>query len=133
TDHSEDKLDMVPAAESDVLPFVPWSKEKEFFEPIQQAPAVSVPENKFGENIVWFLQEFANADSGQLEYAELEIYGENDSGREGSCTITVQEICKAAAETITAMLSASPAPTKNQCFISGRHTFNGKSVCSVCG
>ena len=61
-----------------------------------QAP-VAVSENRFGENLVWFLKEFAGADNDQLEFAELEIIGESESGVEGTCTVTVQEICEAAA------------------------------------
>lgn len=74
-----------------------------------KSPAVAVPDNKFGDNLLWFLREFASADDDQLEYAELEIYGEGESGVEGVCTVSVQEICEAAASTIE-MLTGSPSP-----------------------
>lgn len=52
------------------------------------------------EQIIWFLREFENAEDEQLEDCELEIYGEDDEGREGTCTISVQDIAKKAADFI---------------------------------
>ena len=77
----------------------------------RQSPAVAAPDNKFGDNLLWFLREFANADDDQLEYAELEIHGESESGVECTCTATVQEICKAAADVIES-LNQSPRITE---------------------
>lgn len=57
------------------------------------------------EQIIWFLREFENAEDWQLEFCELEIYGEDEQGREGTCTITVQEIAKKAADFIEKMVA----------------------------
>lgn len=57
------------------------------------------------EQIIWFLREFENAEDAQLEFCELEIYGEDDQGREGTCTISVQEIAKKAADFIERMVA----------------------------
>ena len=55
---------------------------------------------KLGDNSQWFLGELASADLGQIETGEIEIFGEDDQGHEGSCTIEVTEIARAALELI---------------------------------
>lgn len=66
------------------------------------------------EQIIWFLREFENAEDEQLEDCELEIYGEDDQGREGTCTISVQEIAKKAADFIEKLTAERDAALANK-------------------
>lgn len=61
------------------------------------------------EQILWFLYEFENAEDEQLEFCELEIYGEDEQGREGTCTISVQEIARKSADFIKKLISERDA------------------------
>ncbi len=61
-------------------------------------------DNKFGVNLRWLLGELANADAEQIETGEIEIYGEDEQGREGSATCDVFELVGAAVELIDEMV-----------------------------
>lgn len=56
--------------------------------------------NKFGEALMFFLSEFAAADGEMLEGGCMEVYGEDDQGREGSCEVTVNDLAQAAIDEI---------------------------------
>lgn len=52
--------------------------------------------NLFGDNLKWFLEEVVNAEEDQIEDGEIEIYGETESGIEGSATVKLSELCAGA-------------------------------------
>lgn len=56
--------------------------------------------NKFGEALMFFLSEFAASDAEMLEDGCMEVYGEDDQGREGSCEVTVNDLAQAAIDEI---------------------------------
>lgn len=53
-------------------------------------------ENKFGDNLKWFLEEAACADQDTLEDGEIDIYGETTLGVEGAVTVKLSELCESA-------------------------------------
>lgn len=48
--------------------------------------------SKYGDNLLFILNEAANAYKEQLEDGEIEIHGEDESGRECCCTIDLPEL-----------------------------------------
>jgi hypothetical protein len=56
--------------------------------------------NKFEGALSFFLGEFAAADEGMLEDGSMEVFGEDDQGREGSCEVSIHELAQAALDEI---------------------------------
>lgn len=54
----------------------------------------------FGANLNWFLHELASYDERDIESGEIEIYGEDDKGNEGSVEISIIELAAAALDRI---------------------------------
>ena len=50
----------------------------------------------FGKNLTWFLSQVAIAEPEQFETGEIEIYGEDEQGREGSIEVDITELVLAA-------------------------------------
>lgn len=61
-------------------------------------------ENKYGENIVWFLEDYSCGDANDVESAFHEVYGEDVDGREGSCEINTLELAGQAAKVLNELL-----------------------------
>jgi len=54
----------------------------------------------YGKNLTWFLSQVAIAEPEQFETGEIEIYGENEQGQEGSTDVVITELATAAKERI---------------------------------
>ena len=48
----------------------------------------------YGKNLTWYLQELENSELEQIEFGEIEIYGSDDDGNEGSCEIEITSLAK---------------------------------------
>jgi len=57
--------------------------------------------DKYGKNLIWFLEEVQAGDDDYIESHHVDIYGETESGLEGSCQIDIRELCGEAAKTIS--------------------------------
>lgn len=55
---------------------------------------------KYGDNLTWFLDELAQAESDQIETGSIEIIGEDEQGREGSVEIEIRDLAQAAKDHI---------------------------------
>ena len=56
--------------------------------------------NKFGGALLFILGEFAAAEEEMIEDGGMEVFGEDDQGREGSCEVSINELAQAAADEI---------------------------------
>lgn len=56
--------------------------------------------NKFGGALLFILGEFAAAEEGMIEDFGMEVFGEDDQGREGSCEVSINELAQAASDEI---------------------------------
>ncbi|MFU1599182.1 hypothetical protein ACM257_17525 [Alteromonas macleodii] len=56
--------------------------------------------NKFGGALLFILGEFAAAEEEMLEDGGMEVFGEDDQGREGSCEVSINELAQAASDEI---------------------------------
>ena len=56
--------------------------------------------NKFGGALLFILGEFAAAEEEMIEDGGMEVFGEDDQGREGSCEVSINELAKAASDEI---------------------------------
>ena len=54
----------------------------------------------FGENLIWFLDELANADNEMIETGDIEIEVVNSNGVEGFTTISIQDLALSASAEI---------------------------------
>lgn len=52
------------------------------------------------EFIKWQLTELANQDKNDIESNEFEMYGEDEQGREGCCTVEITELAQQAYDEI---------------------------------
>jgi len=50
----------------------------------------------YSKNLTWFLSQVALAEPEQFETGEIEIYGENEQGQEGSTDVDIAELASAA-------------------------------------
>lgn len=57
--------------------------------------------NEFGEALLFILGEFAVAEDEHLEFGCMEVYGEDEQGREGSAEVTVNDLAQAAIDEVT--------------------------------
>ncbi len=60
-------------------------------------------DNKFGENLTWFLKDISCGDVDQFESHLIDIYGETEDGRDCSAEIDLRELCGAAADRIASL------------------------------
>lgn len=56
--------------------------------------------NKFGGALLFILGEFAAAEEEMIEDGGMEVFGEDDQGREGSCEVSINELAQAASDEI---------------------------------
>lgn len=59
-----------------------------------------VKTNQFGGALLFILGEFASAEEEMIEDGGMEVYGEDDQGREGSCEVSINELAQAASDEI---------------------------------
>jgi|GEM_PF-2982209 len=57
--------------------------------------------NQFGDALLFILGEFAVAEDDHLEFGCMEVYGEDEQGREGSAEVTVNDLAQAAIDEVT--------------------------------
>lgn len=57
-------------------------------------------DNHYIKNILWYLGELANSDPDMIESNQIEIYGEDDKGNEGSFEADITEIAQHAGDVI---------------------------------
>lgn len=57
---------------------------------------------RYGDNVLWFLNELAAYDAGDIDSGEFDVYGEDRNGLEGCSTIDVTELAADAAKLIEA-------------------------------
>ncbi|WP_275262919.1 hypothetical protein [Citrobacter farmeri] len=57
---------------------------------------------RYGDNVLWFLNELAAYDAGDIDGGEFNVYGEDRNGLEGCSTIDVTELAADAAKLIEA-------------------------------
>jgi len=60
----------------------------------------NVKTNKFGGALLFILGEFAAADAEMIEDGGMEVFGEDDQGREGSCEVSINDLAQAASHEI---------------------------------
>ena len=61
---------------------------------------MNVKTNQFGGALLFILGEFAAAEEEMIEDGGMEVYGEDDQGREGSCEVSINELAQAASDEI---------------------------------
>lgn len=66
---------------------------------------MGINENKFGENLLWFLDDYAMWNADDVDGPEIEVYGEDENGMEGSCTVNTIELAGEAAKEIRALIA----------------------------
>ncbi|MEA3380264.1 MAG: hypothetical protein U9Q87_05275 [Pseudomonadota bacterium] len=59
-----------------------------------------VKTSKFGGALLFILGEFAAAEEEMIEDGGMEVFGEDDQGREGSCEVSINELAQAASDEI---------------------------------
>lgn len=57
---------------------------------------------RYGDNVLWFLNELAAYDANDIDGGEFDVYGEDRNGLEGCSTIDVTELAADAAKLIEA-------------------------------
>lgn len=57
---------------------------------------------RYGDNVLWFLNELAAYDASDIDGGEFDVYGEDRNGLEGCSTIDVTELAADAAKLIEA-------------------------------
>ena len=57
---------------------------------------------RYGDNVLWFLNELAAYDASDIDSGEFDVYGEDRNGLEGCSTIDVTELAADAAKLIEA-------------------------------
>lgn len=57
---------------------------------------------RYGDNVLWFLNELAAYDAGDIDGGEFDVYGEDRNGLEGCSSIDVTELAADAAKLIEA-------------------------------
>ena len=60
----------------------------------------NVKTNKFGDALLFILGEFAAADAEMIEDGGMDVFGEDDQGREGSCEVSINDLAQAASHEI---------------------------------
>lgn len=57
---------------------------------------------RYGDNVLWFLNELAAYDAGDIDGGEFDVYGEDRNGLEGCSAIDVTDLAADAAKLIEA-------------------------------
>lgn len=78
----------------------------------QAAPAQPViperPELRYGDNVLWFLNELAAFDASDIDSDDFDVYGEDRNGIEGCATISITELAADAAKLLSAQPVSNP-------------------------
>ncbi|WP_147288290.1 hypothetical protein [Hafnia alvei] len=78
----------------------------------EPAPAQPViPEQselRYGDNVLWFLNELAAFDASDIDSDDFDVYGEDRNGMEGCATISITELAADAAKLLSAQPVSEP-------------------------
>ncbi|MBW2958071.1 hypothetical protein [Hafnia phage yong2] len=78
----------------------------------QNIPAQPViperPELRYGDNVLWFLNELAAFDASDIDSDDFDVYGEDRNGIEGCATISITELAADAAKLLSAQPVSNP-------------------------
>lgn len=79
---------------------------------------------RYGDNVLWFLNELAAYDASDIDGGEFDVYGDDRNGLEGCSTIDVTELAADAAKLIEAAEKriAELQIARDKCFLSGLKT-----------
>ncbi|MCK2179003.1 hypothetical protein MUN35_04685 [Hafnia paralvei] len=70
---------------------------------------IPVPlELRYGDNVLWFLNELASFDASDIDSDEFDVYGEDRNGTEGCATISITELAADAAKLLSAQPVSEP-------------------------
>lgn len=76
------------------------------------APAQPViperPELRYGDNVLWFLNELAAFDASDIDSDDFDVYGEDRNGIEGCANISITELAADAAKLLSAQPVSEP-------------------------
>ena len=82
-----------------------WLKELQRRRALSAQPVIpEQPELRYGDNVLWFLNELASFDASDIDSDDFDVYGEGRNGTEGCATISITELAADAAK----LLSAQP-------------------------
>ncbi|WP_288845698.1 ead/Ea22-like family protein [uncultured Citrobacter sp.] len=70
---------------------------------------------RYGDNVLWFLNELAAYDASDIDGGEFDVYGEDRNGLEGCSTIDVTELAADAAKLIEAAEKRIAELEANKC------------------
>ena len=83
----------------------------------QNIPAQPViperPELRYGDNVLWFLNELAAFDASDIDSDDFDVYGEDRNGMEGCATISITELAADAAKLLSAQPVSEPYKFKD--------------------
>lgn len=63
-------------------------------------PEQLTDELHYGENVLWFLNELASFEPGDIDYNDFDVYGEHESGAEGTASVGIVELAADAVKLI---------------------------------
>lgn len=66
------------------------------------------PELRYGDNVLWFLNELAAFDASDIDSDDFDVYGEGRNGMEGCATISITELAADAAKLLSAQPVSEP-------------------------
>lgn len=66
------------------------------------------PELRYGDNVLWFLNELAAFDASDIDSDDFDVYGEDRNGMEGCATISITELAADAAKLLSAQPVSEP-------------------------
>lgn len=66
------------------------------------------PELRYGDNVLWFLNELAAFDASDIDSDDFDVYGEDRNGIEGCATISITELAADAAKLLSAQPVSNP-------------------------
>lgn len=67
-----------------------------------------IPELRYGDNVLWFLNELAAFDASDIDSDDFDVYGEDRNGMEGCATISITELAADAAKLLSAQPVSEP-------------------------
>lgn len=72
-----------------------------------------IPELRYGDNVLWFLNELADFDASDIDSDDFDVYGEDRNGMEGCATISITELAADAAKLLSAQPVSEPYKLKD--------------------
>lgn len=87
----------------------------------------------YGDNVLWFLNELASFEPDDIDYNDFDVYGEHESGAEGTASVGIVELAADAVKLITKLQAELQERRKADSEPAGYHVIKecGKVGCSV--